>query len=416
MSRFIQPTDRNAYLHYCFTKKDFPECLRVIESQLKATDGQSEYSLYIKALILRNQGRLEESLRTFQAAFCLNIKSVDTLKQIGRSLYLLGKHRTALEMFEDCEKLLTQGKEDREIFHNKGLCYVYLKQYEKAIEAFREANMIQRHESTYIQLARVYRIMSTRPESAGNAAGNDEEALAVLTEALDDSRENPELLTSIGLLHLKAGNSPKAFEFLGNSLTYDPRNPKTILAAASIVQDNQDMDVALMKYRVAVSQTPNSAQLWNNIGMCFFGKGKLIAAIACLKRAAYLSPFEWIISFNLGIVHLSAEQYASAYHYFSTAINFLPTYARSYMYLAITLAKLDDFEDACLVYEKATQISDDYMCHLNYALTLHNHDEKERAREQYVRFQASVARLQDPAELDDDTRLIADQLKNALLS
>lgn len=32
------------------------------------------------------------------------------------------------------------------------------------------------------------------------------------------------------------------------------------------------MDVALVKYRVAAVQTPNSAQLWNNIGMCFFGK------------------------------------------------------------------------------------------------------------------------------------------------
>lgn len=65
-------------------------------------------------------------------------------------------------------------------------------------------------------------------------------------------------------------------------------------------QDNQDMDVALVKYRVAAVQTPNSAQLWNNIGMCFFGKGKNVAAVACLKRAVYFTPFEWIISYNLG--------------------------------------------------------------------------------------------------------------------
>ena len=60
------------------------------------------------------------------------------------------------------------------------------------------------------------------------------------------------------------------------------------------------MDVALVKYRVAAAQTPNSAQLWNNIGMCFFGKGKNVAAVACLKRAVYFTPFEWIISYNLG--------------------------------------------------------------------------------------------------------------------
>ena len=44
------------------------------------------------------------------------------------------------------------------------------------------------------------------------------------------------------------------------------------------------MDVALVKYRVAAVQTPNSAQLWNNIGMCFFGKQRYVASIACLRR------------------------------------------------------------------------------------------------------------------------------------
>jgi hypothetical protein len=45
-----------------------------------------------------------------------------------------------------------------------------------------------------------------------------------------------------------------AFDYLGNSLTHDPRNAKTILAAGSIIQNNQDMDVALVKYRVAAIQ------------------------------------------------------------------------------------------------------------------------------------------------------------------
>ena len=86
-----------------------------------------------------------------------------------------------------------------------------------------------------------------------------------------------QILTTIGLLYLRQGENFKAFDYLGNSLTHDPKNAKTILAAGSIIQDHQDMDVALIKYRVAAVQTPNSAQLWNNIGMCFFGKGKDVA-------------------------------------------------------------------------------------------------------------------------------------------
>jgi hypothetical protein len=45
------------------------------------------------------------------------------------------------------------------------------------------------------------------------------------------------------------------------------------------------------------------------------------AAIMCLKRALYLGPFEWIVSYNLGLVHLHTQQYTSAFHHFSTSIN-----------------------------------------------------------------------------------------------
>jgi len=57
---------------------------------------------------------------------------------------------------------------------------------------------------------------------------------------------------------------------------------------------------------------------------------KYIAAIACLKRALYLGPFEWLISYNLGLVHLSTGQAASAFHNFSTAINLKPDFAHRY--------------------------------------------------------------------------------------
>ena len=80
----------------------------------------------------------------------------------------------------------------------------------------------------------------------------------------------------------------RAFDYLGNALTHDPRNAKAILAAGSIIQDNKDMDVALHKYRVAAAQTPHSPQLWNNVGMALFGKGKNVAAISCLRKAQYV--------------------------------------------------------------------------------------------------------------------------------
>ena len=92
--------------------------------------------------------------------------------------------------------------------------------------------------------------------------------------------------------------------------------------------------------------------------MCFFGKARYVAAIACLKRALYLDPLQWIAAFNIGLVNLNTKQYASSFHYFSVSINMKPDNVNSYMYLGITLNKLDDFSSSCQAFEKALVLDD----------------------------------------------------------
>ena len=119
------------------------------------------------------------------------------------------------------------------------------------------------------------------------------------------------------------------------------------------------------------------------VGNCFFGKQRYVAAIACLKRALYLDPFEWIISYNLGLVHLNTGQYASAFHYLSSSINLKPDFPSSYMYLAICLSRLDDIDNAIAAYEKAVGMEKDHLFHLNFAITAWQGGRKEKAREQW---------------------------------
>lgn len=390
---FKSPERFNWLISLLYGRQEFGECLKVVEQALEESGGLNEYPLYIKALIMRQQGKIQESLTLFQSATCLNPSNVANLKQVGHSLYLLGKHKAALgvykqarEMSADMQRSSSDGGRadagdgnDWELWHNSGLCHAYLKQYDKAIEAFTRANGIGRHDATFMQLGKVYQQM-----------GNHKEALRVYQDALDFSPENPELLCTIGLTYLRLNEHQRAFDFLGNSLTHDPKNPKAILAAGSIIQDNKDMDVALHKYRVAAVQTPHSAQLWNNIGMALFGKGKNVAAVSCLKRALYYDPFEWIISFNLGLVHLHTEQYASAFHHFNTSINLKGDYAQSYMYLGVALSKMDDAANAFAAFDKSLKLADDYTTRLNYAIALANDDKPDDARAHLGAYEAML--------------------------
>jgi len=266
-----------------------------------------------------------------------------------------------LDIYNDA---LTIDQNDWEVYHNQGLCHLHLKDYPKAIRAFQAANNIQPHDTSFMQLGKIFVTQNKY-----------DQAVEVYEEALETSPENPALLTTLGLLFLRMGENYKAFKNLRLALSLDPKNVKGILASGSIIQDHNDMDVALVRYRVAAVQTPMSAQLWNNIGMCFFGKGLYIAAISCLKRALYLDPFEWIIAYNLGLVHLCTKQYASAFHFLSSSINLKPNFPPSYMYLGMILAKLDDFDNARSAYRRAIEMESDHLFHLNYAITLYNHDQ-----------------------------------------
>lgn len=73
--------------------------------------------------------------------------------------------------------------------------------------------------------------------------------------------------------------------------------------------------------------------------LCFFSPHSfprlfVSQAISCLKRANYLSPFDWKVLYNLGLVHLTMQQYASAFHFLSAAINLHTRMGELYMLLA----------------------------------------------------------------------------------
>uniref|UniRef100_A0A383V8L7 Uncharacterized protein n=1 Tax=Tetradesmus obliquus TaxID=3088 RepID=A0A383V8L7_TETOB len=380
--------EQNYLIHQLYVRQQFEECTSLIDRILTNTNGSSEYALYVKALIQRQRGNIQESLKLIQQATALNPHNVANLKQVGRSLSLLGKNRAAVEVYDEALRLAA---DDWELWFNKGQCASQTTDYDRALECLHKANQIQPHDTTYMQIGAVHA-----------ERGELEQALSTYLEALEHSPENPEILTTLGLTFLRLGDNQRAFDHLGSSMLHDPKNARTILAAGSIIQDHQDMDVALVKYRVAAAASPNCPQLWNNIGMCFFGKQRYIAAIACLKRALYLDPFEWLVAYNLGLLHLSTGQAASAFHYFSTAINLKPEFAHSYMYLGVALTRLEDYDNAAAAYRKAVSLEPaEPLFHLNYAIMLYNQGDAESARQSFMQFRQLAAGMSEDAKAAD---------------
>nr|XP_014428638.1 Bardet-Biedl syndrome 4 protein isoform X2 [Pelodiscus sinensis] len=273
---------------------------------------------------------------------------------------------------------------------------MYLKHFNKAKDQLNNALQLHRHDLTYAMLGKIHLL-----------EGDTDKAIEVYKKAVEFSPENTELLTTLGLLYLQLGAYQKAFEHLGNALTYDPSNYKAILAAGSMMQTHGDFDVALTKYRVVAHTMPESPPLWNNIGMCFFGKKKYVAAISCLKRANYLAPFDWKILYNLGLVHLTMQQYASAFHFLSAAVNFQPRMGELYMLLAVALTNLEDVENAKRSYEQAVALDKcNPLVTLNYAVLLYNQGDQKGALGQYHEMEKRVNTLKESSTLDFDPEMV----------
>ncbi len=77
--------------------------------------------------------------------------------------------------------------------------------------------------------------------------------------------------------------------------------------------------------------------------------------------------------------------------------------------------RLEDFENSCAAYDKAVELAEDYLTHLNYAITLYSNDEIERARKQYAKFEALFKRQsEENVEIDPDVKIQAELVQKAL--
>jgi tetratricopeptide (TPR) repeat protein len=113
--------------------QDYDKCLQLIQQSIQdPTSGSAYYPMFIKAMIFRQQGLIQQSLATLEDAIRLDPHNPQNLKQVGHSLYLMGKHKMALSVYDEA---LNKGQSDWEVHHDKGLCYMYLKQLPQCVLA-----------------------------------------------------------------------------------------------------------------------------------------------------------------------------------------------------------------------------------------------------------------------------------------
>jgi Bardet-Biedl syndrome 4 protein len=378
----------NFLVHQYFIRNDFDSCFEVLSKYSKNKSGfESPYSIIIKGLIARSGGRLSESLSLFKDCHAIYRYSNDTsyiLKEIGKTFYLLGKMSDSADIYNN---VLHKNKDDWDCYYHIGLIFLNKKKYEKAEEYINMALNLNPCKEVLIASGKIYL-----------KKGNKDQAIQRFEDALKLSPDDNNLMSTLGSLYLKAKDYEKAVDYFNKVLEVDKKYSKSLLGLAAINQLNGKFEEAYELLSMGFSSNNNSAYLWNNLGMWFFAKEKKIFAATCLKRALYLAPFEWFISFNLGLVYLKNEQYVTAFVHMNTAANLSKNQPNVYLYLAIICSELNNDGNAKNCFERALSLKEDPIILFNYIIFLLKKKMFKEAKEKFDKLKDINSKLKKKNE------------------
>uniref|UniRef100_A0A1A9UZA9 Uncharacterized protein n=1 Tax=Glossina austeni TaxID=7395 RepID=A0A1A9UZA9_GLOAU len=288
---------------------------------------------------------------------------------------MMGRYNQSLDTFREAEDLST--RLDHEIFHfigelllrssaSRNQVEMALKEQQEAKLYFQKAIQTGKKLESFQRLAEIHR-----------KEKDYSKAIEVLESCLLLSPENTEVLTEIGVLYLKMNETQKAFDRLLEVIQFDKKCLRGLMAFGAILQ-----------------------------------KEKFIVAISSLRKAIWLSPLNYNSLYNLSLIYISAQQYASAFHTLAAAINLRQDNAECFMLLGVCLRKLEDFDNAYVAFERATAMhSSSPLIYLNCALFCYETGRLAMAIEQYNRFVSSSENLM---RLPTEYKFQATKLKSLL--
>uniref|UniRef100_A0A1B0A7I1 Uncharacterized protein n=1 Tax=Glossina pallidipes TaxID=7398 RepID=A0A1B0A7I1_GLOPL len=365
-------------LHIYYSRRDFVRCKRLIDRELYK-HLNAEYLYFVKGLIDREEGNNIEALRYLQKALELNSKNIETYKEIGKTLFMMGRYNQSLDTFREAEDLST--RLDHEIFHfigelllrssaSRNQVEMALKEQQEAKLYFQKAIQTGKKLESFQRLAEIHR-----------KEKDYSKAIEVLESCLLLSPENTDVLTEIGVLYLKMNETQKAFDRLLEVIQFDKKCLRGLMAFGAILQ-----------------------------------------AISSLRKAIWLSPLNYNSLYNLSLIYISgtffsyplftAQQYASAFHTLAAAINLRQDNAECFMLLGVCLRKLEDFDNAYVAFERAAaMLSSSPLIYLNCALFCYETGRLAMATEQYNRFVSSSENLM---RLPTEYKFQATKLKSLL--
>lgn len=226
------------------------------------------YESYMKALELDDKDRLSKSIK-----IKLTLLVGDLTNQAVAG-FNDDKYDKALKSFEQIMAIeknpVYKGDQpasvDTVIIFNAGLAAYNAKNYDKAIEYYKEAAKYKYNGAkTYSLISDSYLLKQTKQDSA--------QALQVLEDGLKEYPKNGSLLVLIINYYINANKVDEAMKYLNVAIEQDPKNATYYFAQGTLYDKLQKTDEATNCYLKAIENKDDYFDAYYNLGALYYNKG-----------------------------------------------------------------------------------------------------------------------------------------------
>ena len=139
-----------------------------------------------------------------------------------------------------------------------------------------------------------------------------------------------------------------------------PLAPLLFNVSGSFYKSNNQLDVAVTKFKQALALKPNYTEVHYNLGVTLRELGLIEEAIKSYKNALNIKNEYPNAHYNLGNALLSIKKYDAAIKHFESAVVFNPEFAQAYYNLGLAYKLIKNDFEAGLSFDKALAIKPDY--------------------------------------------------------
>ena len=311
---------------------------------LQALVSADAYDHYNLGITLKEQGRLDEALASYNQAIALKPDFAEAYNNLGNTLKELGRLDEVLASFT---KAITLKPDFAEAHHNLGNALKQLGRLDEAEVSYTRAIALRPdYAKAHFNLGRTLEEL-----------GRLEEALASYNQAIVAKPDYTEAHFNLGITLKKLGRLEEALASFDQAIALKPDYAKAYSNLGITLKELGILEEALASFKQAIALKPDFAEAHYNLGITLQDMGRQDKAESCYKKAIALEPDFAEAHYNLGNTLKELGRLEEAQASYNQAIASKADYAEAYDNLGIISYVRGDIDSALVSMDKARSIN-----------------------------------------------------------